>query len=132
MIPGTTAVPPRRLLLILPLKYHPHTPATFCCCCCCCSHINLHNQVHGHRTSSSYSGAEEYPRGKNKNKPKVVHAYITADAIDASARIIKRVKSGASLRCARSVLVHTSHYSRLKNPSISRATQERLPRIYYT
>ena len=32
-----------------------------CCCCCCCSHINSNNQVHGHRTGSSHSGAEEYP-----------------------------------------------------------------------
>ena len=30
--------------------------------CCCCSHINSHNQVCGHRTGSSHSGAEEYPR----------------------------------------------------------------------
>ena len=28
----------------------------------CCSHINPHNQVRGHRTGSSHSGAEEYPR----------------------------------------------------------------------
>ena len=27
-------------------------------CCCCCSHINSHNQVRGHRTGSSHSGAE--------------------------------------------------------------------------
>ena len=31
---------------------------------CCCSHINSHSQVRGHRTGSSHSGAEEYPRGK--------------------------------------------------------------------
>ena len=31
---------------------------------CCCSHINSHNQVRGHRTGSSHSGAEEYPREK--------------------------------------------------------------------
>ena len=55
--------------------------------------------------------AEEYPREKHK-QPKVVHAYITADAIHASTRNIK-VKSGVSLRCARSIPVHTSHYSRL-------------------
>ena len=46
------------------------------------------NQVRGHRTGSSYSGAEEYPREKNTKKPKVVHAYITADAIHAPARHI--------------------------------------------
>ena len=28
----------------------------------CCPHINSHNQVRGHRTGSSHSGAEEYPR----------------------------------------------------------------------
>ena len=33
---------------------------------CCCSHINSHNQVRGHRTGSSQSGAEEYPREKHK------------------------------------------------------------------
>ena len=34
--------------------------------CCCCSHINSHNQVRDHRTGSSHSGAEEYPREKHK------------------------------------------------------------------
>ena len=73
-----------------------------CCCCvcvvvvcvvvvivvvvCCCPHINSHNQVRGHRIGSSHSGAEEYPR--EKHKPKVVHAYITADAIHVSTRNI--------------------------------------------
>ena len=56
-------------------------------CCCCCSHINSHNQVRGHRTGSSHSGAEEYPTEKHK-QPKVAHAYITADAIHASTRNI--------------------------------------------
>ena len=51
------------------------------------SHINSHNQVRGHRTGSSHSGAEEYPREKH-TQPKVVHAYITADAIHASPRNI--------------------------------------------
>ena len=35
--------------------------------CCCCSHINSHNQVRGHRTGSSHSGAGNYPR-ENTNK----------------------------------------------------------------
>ena len=66
--------------------------------------------------------------GKNTIKPKVVHACITADAIHASTRNMK-VKSGVSLlRCARSVLVHTSHYSRLEKSTIPLATQEKLPR----
>ena len=87
-------------------------------CCCCCSYINSHSQVRGHRTGSSRSGAEEYPR--EKHKPKVVHAYITADAIHASTRNIYsgvKVKSGVSLRCARSILVHTSQCSRLEKPT---------------
>ena len=44
---------------------------TCCCCCCCCSHINSHNQVRGHRTGSSHSGAEEYPReNKHTHSPR--------------------------------------------------------------
>ena len=35
----------------------------------------------------------------------MVHSYITADAIHASARNMNKVKSGVSLRCARSILV---------------------------
>ena len=38
-------------------------------CCCCCSHINSHDQVRGHRTGSSHSGAEEYAR-ENTNNPR--------------------------------------------------------------
>ena len=34
---------------------------------CCCSHINSHNQVCGHRTGSSHSGADEYPRENTHN-----------------------------------------------------------------
>ena len=34
--------------------------------CCCSSHINSHNQVRGHRTGSSHSGVEEYPREKTQ------------------------------------------------------------------
>ena len=45
-----------------------------CICCCCCSYIltliiNSHNQVRGHRTGSSHSGAEENIPGKNTNNP---------------------------------------------------------------
>ena len=35
-----------------------------------------------------------------------------------------KVKSGVSLPCARSIPVHTSHYSRLENPTIPFATQD--------
>ena len=45
-----------------------------CCCCCCCHfHINSHNQVRGHRTGPSHSGAEEYPREKNTNQRWYTH-----------------------------------------------------------
>ena len=67
-----------------------------------------------------------------KHKPKVVHAYITAEAIHASARNILKVKSGDGLRCVRSILVHTVHYSRLEKPTIPLATQKKIPCKYYT
>ena len=39
----------------------------FCCYCCCfCSHFKCDNQVRVHRTRSSYSGAEEYPRERTQ------------------------------------------------------------------
>ena len=41
--------------------------------CCCCSHINSHNQVRGHRTGSSHSGAEEYPRENTHNQRWYTH-----------------------------------------------------------
>ena len=49
----------------------PHSePTRICCCCCCCFHINSHNQDRGHRTGSSHSGAEEYPREKHAHNPR--------------------------------------------------------------
>ena len=39
--------------------------------CCCCSHIKSNNQVRGHRTGSSHSGGEEYPR-KNTHNPRYI------------------------------------------------------------
>ena len=44
----------------------PRVPRAGGCCCCCCCHINSHNHVRGHRTGSSHSGAEEYPREKKQ------------------------------------------------------------------
>ena len=41
----------------------PQSPSL---CCSCCSHINSHNQVRGHRTGFSHSGAEENPREKTQ------------------------------------------------------------------
>ena len=49
--------------------------------------INSLNRVRGHRTGSIqplWSG--RIPQGKNTSKPKVVHAYITAEALYASAK----------------------------------------------
>ena len=37
---------------------------------CCCFQINSHNQVRGHRTRSSHSGVEKYPRGKDPKQTK--------------------------------------------------------------
>ena len=56
----------------------------------------------------------------------MVHAFFTADAIHASARNIYNVKSAVSLGCARSILVYTSHHSRLEKPTIPLAIEERL------
>ena len=39
----------------------------------CCSHINSHDQVRGHRTGSSHSGAEEYPREKSQTERWYTH-----------------------------------------------------------
>ena len=40
------------------------------CCCCCCSYINSDYQVRRHKTDSSHSGAEEYPREKTQTSQK--------------------------------------------------------------
>ena len=97
-----------------------------------CFNINSHNQFRGDRTGFSHSGVEECPRKKHRNKSGT--RILIADAINASARKIQKVESGVSLRCARSILVHTSHYSRLKKPTTPLATQKRLPRtgVYIT
>ena len=70
-------------------------------------------------------------RVKKKIQPKVVHAYITADTSCLYQKHIN-VKSGVSLRCARSMPVHTYHYSRLEKQTIPIATQGTLPRMYHT
>ena len=54
---------------------------------CCWSHIISHTQVCGHRTGSSHSRGEEYPR-ENDGQPEVVRAYITADSVDSSTKNI--------------------------------------------
>ena len=105
-----------------------------------CNMLLSHNQVRGHSTGSSHSGVEEYPREKKhkQDKKKVVSQhrtwYIIADAIHASARKIQKVKSGVRLRCCRSVLpgAYVSLLAAGKTDYTPLATQERLPRIYYT
>ena len=64
------------VLTLIPYAYVSYPFVYDRSCCCCCSHLNSHNQVRGHRTGSSHSGAEEYPREKH-TQPKVVHAYIS-------------------------------------------------------
>ena len=89
-------------------------------CCCCCSHDNSRNQVRGHRTGSCHSGVEEHPREKQKTN--VVHAYVIADAMHASARKRKKIVSQPML-CQ----VHTCTYvSPLapENPTTQLATKK--------
>ena len=62
-----------------------------CRCCCCCCHINSHNQVRVTGQAPVTLNLRNTPREKAQ-QPKMVHAYITADAIHASARNIKESK----------------------------------------
>ena len=53
---------------------------------------------------------------EKKHKPKVVHLdYISQLTQFMPPPETYTSESGVSLRCARSILLHTSHYSRLKN-----------------
>ena len=52
----------------------------------------------------------------------VILAYIKADPFQDSARNVHIVKSGVSLRCARSIVVRTSRYSRLKKSTLDLLT----------
>ena len=99
---------------------------------CCCSHINSH-VIKSVVTGQAPVILEwrNSPGKKAQTKPKVVHAYIilVADAIHASATKMQRMRSRVSLRCARSILVHT--YVALlapEKPTTPLATQKRLPR----
>ena len=49
-------------------KYQTHDSTSNSLETCCCFHFNSHNQVRGHRTGSSHSGAEEYPGEKTQTK----------------------------------------------------------------
>ena len=63
--------------------------------------------------------------GKNTNNPRWYTHISQLTQFKPPPEHIK-MKSGVSLRCARSIRVHTSHYSRLEKPTIPLATQERL------
>ena len=102
------------------------------CILICCSHINSHNQVRGHRTGSSHSGAEECPRKKTQTNQRWYTHISQLTQFMPPPETYKRVKSGVSPRSARSILAHTSHYLRLAKPTIRLPTQEGLPRIYIT
>ena len=52
----------------------------------------------------------------------------TVGTIHACARKKYMLNSGVSVRCARSILVHRSHFSRLEKPTIPFSTQKRLSR----
>ena len=95
---------------------------------CCCSHINSHNQVRGHRTGSSHSGAEEYPRRKTQTNQRWYTHISQLTQFMPPPETINR--ESAYDVPGLSILVHTSHYSRLGKPTIPFATQERLARMY--
>ena len=78
-----------------------HVRWRYCCCCCCCCNIKSHNQVRSHRTGSSHSGAEEYPRENTHTTQRGTRIYHSSRNSCLHQKHIK-VKSGVSLRCARS------------------------------
>ena len=61
--------------------------------CCCCSHINSHNQVRGHRTGSSQSGAEEYPRENTHNPRWYTHISQPTQFMPPPGRLLRRAAS---------------------------------------
>ena len=70
--------------------------------------------------------------GKNTNKPRwYTHRLCHSWRNSCLHQKYTEVKSGATLRCARSILVHTSHYSRLEKATIQLVTKKRPPPIYY-
>ena len=71
--------------------------------------LNSHNQVRGRRTGSSHSGAEEYPMEKHK-QPEMVHAYTTADAINASTRRYATGDRKHPYRASRMLWFLVQHY----------------------
>ena len=102
--------------------------------CCCCSHINSHNQVRGHRTGSSHSGAEEYPRKKHeqtKGGARIPGISQLTQFMPPPETYKSEIGSQPTM-CQVRTGVYVSLHSRLEKPTIPLATQERLPRIYCT
>ena len=99
-----------------------------------------HNQVlRGHRTGFSHSVWMEVrnTRREKHKRPKVVHAYITADAIHASTRNLQEKwnrKSGKDVPGLYwySYLLHTSHYSRLWRNRLYRLPPKKDYHVYIT
>ena len=84
---------------------------------------NPHNEVRGHRTGSSLSGVEEYPRKKHTHRePNVLPACIIADAIYASAR---RIQKGEIEGQPMMFQVHAGTHVSLLTPEQKRLQRER-------
>ena len=99
--------------------------------CCCCSHINSHNQVRGHRTGSSHSGDEEYPREKTQTNPRWLTHISQLTQFMTPPRTYKSEIGSQPTMCQ----VHTGAYVSLLAPGktdYTATTQERLSRIYCT
>ena len=116
------------------LEFAIAAQAILCCCCCrCyCSHINLHNHVRGHRTGSSHSGAEEYPRENHKQSQRwYTHSSQLTQSIPPTETCKRQIGSQPKM-----FHVHTGAYvlllapgkTNFSSPTIPLATLERLPR----
>ena len=104
-----------------------------CCCCCCCSHINSRIIKYVVTGQAPVTLEMRNTLGKNTNNPSwythISHMTLfmpppeTYKSEIASQSTMCQVHTGA---------YSTSHYSRMKKPTIPLATQERLPRKYFT
>ena len=94
---------------------------------------NPHNEVRGHRTGSSLSGVEEYPREKTHTQNQTCYPHVSLlTQFMPLPEEYKKVKSRVSRRCSRSMLVHTSHYSRLNRSDHSASGPYRRVTRYYS
>ena len=105
-----------------------------CCCCCCCSHINSHNQVRDHRTGSSHSRAEEYPREKMQtNQRWFTHVSRLTQFMPSPETYKKRNRESAyDVPGPYWTMVHTSHYPRLEKPTVYRLPPKKDYHVYIT